>query len=166
MQPLDNDFFEAYKRLDRLCSDMYSCPNGISHYIEDMESQSTYGRAAITEWDQFDKELKHLRWVRNQIAHDFAPYQICTEQDIQDVTDSYEDILHGTDPLTELRRYQERRQSSTRRTIKPPPLPDYNASVSGHTDRKHHSSMLVPLLILFSVVLLICLVLINIFGIS
>ena len=25
MQILDNEFFEAYKRLDRLCSDIYGC---------------------------------------------------------------------------------------------------------------------------------------------
>ena len=73
MQPLDNVFFEAYKRLDRLCSDMYSCSNGISHYIEDMESQSTYGRAAITEWDQFYKELKlmillHIKSAQNRTS--------------------------------------------------------------------------------------------------
>ena len=36
MQAIDNEFFEAYKRLDRLCSDIYGCRNGVSQYIEDM----------------------------------------------------------------------------------------------------------------------------------
>ena len=40
MEPLDNEFFEKYKSLERLCSDMYSCKNGVSLYIEDMESRS------------------------------------------------------------------------------------------------------------------------------
>ena len=43
MQPLDNEFFEEYKRLDHLCADMYSCKNGVSQYIEDMESRIPKG---------------------------------------------------------------------------------------------------------------------------
>lgn len=37
MQPLDNEFFEMYKRLDNLCGDMYSCRHGVSKYISEME---------------------------------------------------------------------------------------------------------------------------------
>ena len=44
MQAIDNEFFEAYKRLDRLCSDIYGCRNGVSQYIEDMERASDQGR--------------------------------------------------------------------------------------------------------------------------
>ena len=40
MQPADNDFFEEYKRLDRLCADMYSCQNGVSEYINQMENNT------------------------------------------------------------------------------------------------------------------------------
>lgn len=47
MQAIDNEFFEAYKRLDRLCSDIYGCRNGVSQYIEDMERVSYQGRLAI-----------------------------------------------------------------------------------------------------------------------
>ena len=43
MQAIDNEFFEAYKRLDRLCSDIYGCRNGVSQYIEDMERVSYQG---------------------------------------------------------------------------------------------------------------------------
>ena len=42
MQAIDNEFFEAYKRLDRLCSDIYGCRNGVSQYIEDMDTNSFY----------------------------------------------------------------------------------------------------------------------------
>ena len=45
VQALDNEFFEAYKRLDRLCSDIYGCRNGVSQYIEDMERASYQGAA-------------------------------------------------------------------------------------------------------------------------
>ena len=107
MQALDNEFFEAYKRLDRFCSNIYGCRNGVSQYIEDMERTSYRERFAISSWEQTYKTLKHLRWVRNQIAHDSGQIQICNECDIQNVNDFYNDIMSGCDPLTQLRRYRE-----------------------------------------------------------
>lgn len=107
MQALDNEFFEAYKRLDRLCSDIYGCRNGVSQYIEDMERASYQGRLAIPSWEQAYKMLKHLRWVRNQLAHDSRQIQLCEECDIQNTNRFYDDIMSGRDPLTQLRKHQE-----------------------------------------------------------
>lgn len=104
MQELDNEFFEAYKRLDRLCSDMYGCRNGVSQYIEDMDRLSYQGQFAVSSWEQTYRMLKHLRWVRNQIAHDSGQIQICDECDIPDVNSFYDDLISGCDPLTQLRR--------------------------------------------------------------
>ena len=106
MQQLDNEFFEAYKRLERLCSDMYGYRSGISQYIAEMECQPYRDQLAIPLWDQSYKQLKHLRWVRNQIAHDSGAVQICTERDIRDVNSFYHDIISGQDPLTTLRKYR------------------------------------------------------------
>lgn len=69
MGPQDNEFFEEYKRLEHLCSDMYSCKNGVSQYIEDMESRSPRETSLISSWYTDYKLLKHLRWIRNRIAH-------------------------------------------------------------------------------------------------
>lgn len=43
MTQLDNEFFEEYKHLERLCSDMYFCRDGIRQYLEDMECQFSEG---------------------------------------------------------------------------------------------------------------------------
>lgn len=107
MQALDNEFFEAYKRLDRLCSDIYGCRNGVSQYIEDMNRASYRERLTVPSWEQAYKTLKHLRWVRNQIAHDSGQIQICDECDIQYTNEFYDDIVSGRDPLTQLRKYRE-----------------------------------------------------------
>ena len=107
MQELDNEFFESYKRLDRLCSDIYGCRNGVSLYIKDMERTPYQDQPASPTWTQAYKTLKHLRWVRNQIAHDPGPVQICEASDIQAVNSFYNDIMFGRDPLTQLRRYRE-----------------------------------------------------------
>lgn len=112
MQELDNEFFEIYKRLDRLCSDIYGCRNGVSRYIEDMERVYYQGRLVVPAWDQFYKTLKHLRWVQNQIAHDSGQFQICKECDAQDANDFYHAIMSGRDPLTMLRKYHESRTTA------------------------------------------------------
>lgn len=104
MQLQDNDFFEEYKRLDRLCSDMYSCQNGISEYIAQMENNSNQGRCRVSSWESDYKTLKHVRWVRNQIAHDSGSCQISEPEDLTFVLDFYDRIFSGQDSLTLLRK--------------------------------------------------------------
>ena len=138
MQILDNEFFEAYKRLDNLCSDIYGCRNGISQYIEDMERMSYQERLAVPSWEQVYKTLKHLRWMRNRIAHDSGEIQICKECDIQDVNHFYGDIMSGCDPLTQLRRYRENRaavQKTVRRT-EPVTMPTISRSDTIRPDHR------------------------------
>lgn len=43
--------------------------------------------------------LKHLRWIRNRIAHDTDGDQISSISDIQDVREFYERILSGQDSI-------------------------------------------------------------------
>ena len=132
VQALDNKFFEAHKCLDRLCSDIYGCRNGVSQYIEDMERVSYQGRLAIPSWEQAYRTLKHLRWVRNQLAHDSEQLQLCEERDIQDTNSFYDDIVLGCDPLTQLRRYQEDHLTvkKSAQRVKPVAMP----TVSDHSD--------------------------------
>lgn len=132
MQILDNEFFEAYKRLDRLCSDMYACRNGISQYIEDMEQHAYQGRCTIPSWERSYQTLKHLRWVRNRIAHDSGEVQICEECDIQDVNDFYDNIISGCDPLTQLRKYREHRTVVKKTVRRAEPIT--MSTVSDHSD--------------------------------
>ena len=101
---IDNEFFEEYKRLDRLCSDMYSCQNGVSEYITQMENRSDQGTYRVSSWNADYKSLKHIRWIRNQIAHDSATCQISEPEDLEFVQDFYERIFAGRDPLTLLRK--------------------------------------------------------------
>ena len=53
MTQLDNEFFEEYKHLERLCSDMYSCRDGIRQYLEDMECQFSEGEKAMRDLSCF-----------------------------------------------------------------------------------------------------------------
>ena len=113
MHPQDNEFFEEYKRLDRLCGDMYDCRNGVSAYLEAMESKSAQGRRYVGCWDSDYRMLKRVRWARNQIAHDSSAYQLSEPSDLAFVQDFYCRIFTGEDALTQLRKANERTQSRT-----------------------------------------------------
>ena len=57
MTPTDNTFFEEYKRLDKICSDMYSTSGGVSQYILDMENHFSVGAWQVDGWKKMYGEL-------------------------------------------------------------------------------------------------------------
>ena len=124
MKPADNEFFEEYKRLDKLCADIYSCRNGVSEYIADMEEKAHQGRRRVSSWDYDYKMLKHVRWVRSQLAHDSCVYQISEPGDLDFVRDFYERIFSGHDPLTLLRKaIKAETKGQQNRKMQNPPQP-------------------------------------------
>lgn len=101
MRELNIEFQEQYKRLDKLCKEMYDSREGVSAYIQDMEQTSYYEQKAVYNWDVVYRQLKHMRWMRNQLAHeiDIDTY-FCEQSDIDWIKQFYESIMNGTDPLT------------------------------------------------------------------
>ena len=115
---VDNDFFEAYKRLDKLCSEMYSCQNGVSEYIAQMDRLTYKGQYRVFSWNNDYKMLKHVRRVRNQIAHDSGSFQISEPDDLDFVQEFRSRIFSGNDPLTLLRKAIESADSLRRQQKK------------------------------------------------
>ena len=109
MNEIDNIFFEEYKRLDKLCMDLLSSKSGVSEYISQMET-TRFGQYCIPSWDNDYKVLKHLRWVRNQIAHDTTGVSISEESDLIMIREFYKRILSGEDPFAQLREVQDRKK--------------------------------------------------------
>ena len=52
------EFMNAYKRLEKLCSDMYGTAHGISAYIDDMVN-CPHGARIVPDWAHDLKQLKH-----------------------------------------------------------------------------------------------------------
>ena len=92
-------FLEAFKRLEAVCNDLFSCQSGVSEYIAHMEQAEVRGKASVPDWNDDFKRLKHLRWVRNQIAHSPDTEQLSKSEDLSELQDFYERVLSQKDPL-------------------------------------------------------------------
>lgn len=101
MTNLDNRFFNEYKHLDKLLRDCYATENGVSSYIEMMESKDVEGRMKVSGWQHDFKELKHLRYVRNKLAHETTD-GLADEKDIDSVVSFQVRITSADDPLARL----------------------------------------------------------------
>lgn len=102
MKELNVEFKEEYKRLDALCKDLFHDQDGgVSAYIREMELTDFRFRRYAEDWDYVYSQLKHMRWIRNQLAHEVGAFDsdICTNSDIKWLTDFHNSILNVADPL-------------------------------------------------------------------
>lgn len=94
-------FIDTYKHLEKLCGEILDDDRRISAYIDEM-IDTPDGRNCVQGWDDDLKNLKHYRWVRNQISHD----PDCNESNMCDPEDElwlrrfYSRIMKQTDPLS------------------------------------------------------------------
>lgn len=101
MQAIDNEFFDEYKKLDKICGEIFNCTNGVSEYISQMDM--TGGRKyKISTWNEDYRELIHLRSVRNDLAHNTYDYAISNQNDLEMVKKFYERIINQKDPFAQL----------------------------------------------------------------
>ena len=103
MQQIEIDFFNAYKEFDALLGGMLGSDHGVGDYIEAMESTSTGKAKLVPTFYEDLKELKHLRFIRNKIAHETSDAH-CTKEDLDLLTDFHERALVGQDPLAVIKR--------------------------------------------------------------
>ena len=104
MHSSDSAFFDAYKKLERFCSELYSQQSGVSAYIAEMEACADRGRASVPSWNADYQGLKHIRWVRNRIAHEAEPGRLSEDGDLTFAQDFYRRLQAEKDPLALLRR--------------------------------------------------------------
>lgn len=95
------EFLEAYKCLDELCKQIMKSDRGISEYIDGM-SKEPDGKREVDCWESDYKQLKRLRWIRNQLVHDSGSFHenIVTTKDIQWIKAFHSRILNYSDPYS------------------------------------------------------------------
>ena len=94
-------FIDSYKRLEKLCNEIYGDIHGVKAYIEEMNN-TPLGARYVLGWDEDLKRLKHYKWVRNQIAHDpgCTEENMCEYGDAQWLDNFRSRIMSANDPLT------------------------------------------------------------------
>ncbi len=102
MNRVNVEFFETYKKIDRLCAQMYGLSGGgVTAYIDDMKAH-TYGARRPDNWNVTFNTLRRLRHMRNEMAHDEGGFDtvMCTNEDIYWLNSFYDALMHGRDPLS------------------------------------------------------------------
>ena len=174
MKKADNAFFEAFKELETLCGEIYSCRSGVSEYILDMEKNMSEGERKIGNWANDYKTLKHLRWVRNKIAHEAGDIQISEDQDLDAVCAFRDRVIRGKDPITLLIRARKAAKPVSSKPAASNPAPTYSvpsnpipskpalprssAPTSGKSktaSRKKQKKNLIPIVIAVEVIVLL-----------
>lgn len=114
MQRLQETFFEEYKRTDALCRDLFAAERGVSEYIEQMQAAEAEGKQRVPGWQDDFYALKHLRWLRNQIAHEPGGAD-CTDADLAQLRRFHQRVLAREDPLALLYQARPSRESRAAR---------------------------------------------------
>ena len=133
MNNLNYEFFDEFKKLDTLCKDIYGKDAnnrlGVTLYIEDMEKHDNIGRIKIPSWTNDYHRLKHIRHIRNELAHSNVSFSsnLCTQSDLEFTRSFYLKMLDRSDPISILRKQHGYYQSGN--TSPRPPH-------SSHTSRR------------------------------
>ncbi len=105
MRDLNIDFMDLYKRTDRFIKDAYSSSEGVSEYIRLMDTDFIRGSTNIRGWKSDYNNLKHIRWIRNQLAHEVSyNSDICSVIDYEWLEEFYKRLFSSDDPLATLRK--------------------------------------------------------------
>lgn len=115
MTKLEIDFFEEYRAVDIICKDMFQTEKGVTEYIAQMERYDSQGFHQIDNWNAKYKMLKHLRWLRNQIAHEAGAPEL-EQNDLIELQRFHKQLLKQMDPLTVLLKSMRKQKSSKKRT--------------------------------------------------
>lgn len=115
MTNLEIEFFEEYRAVDIICKDMFQAEKGVTEYIEQMEKYDSQGFHQIDNWNAKYKMLKHLRWLRNQIAHEAGAPEL-EQNDLIELQRFHKQLLKQMDPLTVLLKSMSGNKSSKKRT--------------------------------------------------
>ena len=111
MRDLNIDFMDLYKSVDRFIRDAYSSAEGVSEYIRQMEQNDFKGRRCVATWVADYNNLKHLRWIRNQLSHEVGyDSDICEESDYEWLETFRGRLYSANDPMAIINKAEEAEQ--------------------------------------------------------
>lgn len=177
MDNLNIEFLEAYKRLEKLCKEIYESEKGVTSYIDNMKETPSDESRFVANWQNDLNMLMDLRCTRNLLTHEEGTMNrcMCDADDIQWLNDFTARILKQDDPISRLSLQRRRLSDEEFDNYWLKPVPQFESkgeSYSFETDvkQKNSSSMLRFLAIAFSVfsifvaLLLVTILMLVLFG--
>ena len=120
MDAIQIELLDEYKYVDKICQEMFDTEKGVTAYIEQLDKTSVTVRYWITEWNDEYRQLKHIRWLRNQIVHNTG-YVECTQSDLEWLKGFHNRFLTQQDLLAKANRVikesQIQRQQQLAKTV-------------------------------------------------
>ena len=105
MNYIENEFFEEFKHLEKLCQEIYGRSGdnrlSVTLYLEDMKANEYQGSIRVAGWKEQYRQLKNCRNKRNNLVHpnDNQYSEPCSQDDIDFIISFRKAILNQTDPL-------------------------------------------------------------------
>ena len=164
MNNLNYIFFDEFKKLDKICRDIYGASLdgklGVTMYLDDMSSNSHLVKNHIPSWYSDYNKLKKLRNIRNELAHsqNSFSYIECTQDDIDFICNFRKRILDQTDPLSILHKQIKQKKFDTRNL-------DAEKKTSPHTVSNNNINYLETLYIVFLFVFILLLIMFAYYSI-
>ena len=140
MDAIQIELLDEYKYVDAICRDMLGAEKGVSAYIEQLDETPVTVRYWITEWNDEYRQLKHIRWLRNQIVHSTESIE-CSQADLDWLKGFHNRLLTQQDLLAKAQRVikesQIQRQQQLAKTVTAAaPKPGANVDRSPRGPRK------------------------------
>ena len=155
MDAIQIKLLEEYKYVDNICRDMLGTEKGVTSYIEQLDETPMTVRYWITEWNDEYRQLKHIRWLRNQIAHSTG-YVDCTQSDLDWLKDFHNRLLTQQDLLAKAHRVikesQIQKQQQQAKTIAAV-APKYGATVFASSSRPRKSWILIAVIAALAIII-------------
>ena len=155
MDAIQIELLEEYKYVDAICRDMLGAEKGVSAYIEQLDKTPGTVRYWITEWNDEYRQLKHIRWLRNQIAHSTGSVE-CSQADVDWLKGFHNRLLTQQDLLAKAHRViqesQIQNQQHQAKTILAV-APKQGANVLGSSRRPRKSWILIAVIAALAVLI-------------
>ncbi|MBQ7503828.1 MAG: hypothetical protein IJT79_00720 [Ruminococcus sp.] len=149
MNSIESELFDEFKYVDKICREIFNSEKGVSTYIEQMEMTPVYVKYRISQWENDYKQLKHIRWVRNQLAHETG-YVECTAADVNWLKDFHNRLLSQQDPLAIVGKIE--RANQQKQTVQPQPTRvNYTTPTYNTKPPKYNSALWIALAVVGAV---------------
>ena len=155
MDAIQIEFLEEYKYVDAICRDMLGAEKGVTAYIEQLDETPVTVRYWITEWNNEYRQLKHIRWLRNQIAHSTG-FVDCTQSDLDWLKDFHNRLLTQQDLLAKARRVVQESQIQQQQQLAKTVIaaaPKYGANVFSSSSRPRKSWILIAVIAALAIII-------------